>query len=99
VTTNRKLNGTINCLVKKIRPTNGKAVFGVFGNMSPWTISSNSAGKTRPHKDGGRLVRISDKSLAPGIPVTGKATIDGAHYDWIGILSPEEFDIQFTGSR
>jgi hypothetical protein len=34
-----------------------------------------------------------------GKPVVGKATIDGANYDWKGILTPSEFKIQFTGSR
>jgi len=32
-------------------------------------------------------------------PVVGRAVIDGATYDWTGILSANDFNIQFTGTR
>ena len=60
-----------------------------FGRNNPTTAM----------KDGGKVASIAEKPLADGIPVSGIATIDGAHYEWIGIMSPQEFDIQFTGSR
>lgn len=100
VTTNRKLDGTINCEVKQLSPDMWQGRFwGTWQHMPlDYTVQFGSKSTTTAH-DRGRLVSIADNPLGDGVPVAGKATIDGAHYDWIGVLSPEEFDIQFTGSR
>jgi hypothetical protein len=99
LTTNRKLNGTINCHLQKISSDKWLGHFWGVWEHVPLDYTVEFGRQDPTAKDGGRLVSIGDKPLADGIPVTGKATIDGAHYDWIGILTPEEFDIQFTGSR
>jgi hypothetical protein len=100
VTTNRKLNGTMNCQVKELSPDQWQGRFWGTWEHVPFDYTVEFGHDNSPTaKNGGRLVSISDKALIGGEPVTGKATIDGAHYDWIGILAPEEFDIKFTGSR
>jgi hypothetical protein len=99
VTTNRKLNGILNCQLKQLVADRWQGHFWGTWEHVPLDYTVEFGRNNPTAKDGGRLVSIGDKSLADGIPVAGKATIDGAHYDWIGMLTPTEFDIQFTGSR
>jgi hypothetical protein len=99
VTTNRKLNGTLNCLVQKIDSDKWRGRFWGVWEHVPMDYTVEFGRQDQTAKDGGRLVSIGEKAIADGIPITGKATIDGANYEWIGVMSPEEFDIQFTGSR
>jgi hypothetical protein len=100
VTTNRKLNGTINCEVKQLSPDAWQGRFwGVWQHVPmDYTVQFGRDSPTAA-KNGGRLVSITETQSADAMPVAGKATIDGAHYDWVGTFSPEEFDIQFTSSR
>ena len=62
--------------------------------FGPNKSSKRSDEPTNPGEKHGQLTADT-----LGIAVAGKATIDGASYDWTGTLAPNEFDIQFTGSR
>lgn len=100
ITTNRKLDGTINCEVKQLSPELWQGRFwGTWQHVPMDYTVQFGRDSTTAAKNGGRIVKISETQFTDAVPVAGKATIDGAHYDWVGTLSPEEFDIQFTGSR
>lgn len=79
VTTNRKLDGTMKCVLKNTGGRNWEGTFdGVWqGQYFKYTVKWE------------------------GIPsaLKGKATIDGANYDWEGQLSENSFKATFGGNR
>ena len=40
-----------------------------------------------------------EKFTGPALKLVGKATIDGAHYDWKGTVTQQRFKATFTGDR
>jgi hypothetical protein len=81
-TTNRKLDGTMTCVVTSLGPEKWSGRFyGVWQGV-PFDYTVPFTG--------------------PPDNLRGTATIDGAHYDWIGVLSDEaggSFKGTFGGNR
>jgi hypothetical protein len=89
-TKNKKLDGTLTCDIKALAKDRWQGRFwGVWQRVPfDYTVEFSSL------KDAARLVHATAAKQVKGV-----ATIDGAHYDWVGSLSPTDFNIQFTGSR
>lgn len=104
-TTNRKLDGTMKCELKDLGKDRWQGRFwGVWQGVAfDYTVQFETAKGTNIEKKGlsQRSEPRTGDSADSGqkVQVSGKAMIDGAHYDWKGTLSPDNFDIQFTGSR
>jgi hypothetical protein len=98
-TTNRKLNGTMNCLVKPLSDGHWQGRFWGTWEHVPLDYTVEFSRDDQAPSEATRVVSVDVKAPRNSESVTGKATIDGAHYDWNGILGPDQFMIQFTGSR
>ena len=102
-TINKKLDGIANCDVEQLAKDKWKGRFwGVWQHVPfDYTVefgpNKSSKRSDEPTNPGQKHGQLTADTL--GIAVAGKATIDGASYDWTGTLAPNEFDIQFTGSR
>jgi hypothetical protein len=102
-TKNKKLDGIANCEVEQLAKDKWKGRFwGVWQHVPfDYTVEfgpdkSNKRSDEPKNRSEKRGQLTADSSA---IPVAGRATIDGARYDWTGTLAPNEFDIEFTGSR
>jgi hypothetical protein len=98
-TWNKKLDGTTNCIVKQLAADRWQGRFWGIWQQVPfdYTVEFERAKPkedkaTKPIDD--ESADTSSKAL-----VSGKAMIDGASYDWTGVLTADEFNIKFTGSR
>jgi hypothetical protein len=98
-TWNKKLDGDTNCIVQQLTPDRWQGRFWGIWQQVPfdYTVEFQRA----KSKQGKTAKPDADESTDPTAKalVSGKATIDGASYDWTGVLTPEEFNIKFTGSR
>jgi hypothetical protein len=94
----RKLNGTASCEVKQLSNGRWQGRFSGQWQQMPFEYTvqfsaDNGAKQTR------LVVADANAGKLGPIPVIGKATIDGARYEFVGELSAREFTIQFTGDR
>jgi hypothetical protein len=97
-TKSRKLDGTASCEVKQLSKDRWRGRFTGQWQQMPFDYSVEfSADDGSKHT---RLVAAETTTSKPAqVSVTGKATIDGAQYEFMGQLSAREFTIQFTGDR
>jgi hypothetical protein len=102
-TKNKKLDGTANCDVKQISKDRWQGKFWGVWQHVPFDYTVEFAPDKTKNVTGERgghdAPNIKLTANATETTVAGAATIDGAHYDWTGTLTPKEFNIQFTGSR
>ena len=103
-TKNKKLDGTANCEVKELSQDQWQGHFwGVWQHVPfDYTVEFGrdkvkKNGSERSPETSGQNGRSID--TAAENPVSGQATIDGAHYEWTGDLTANEFKIRFEGSR
>jgi hypothetical protein len=103
-TSTKKLNGTTNCEIKQVTNDHWQGRFWGEWQKVPfdYTVAFDRV-KNPPEGLETAQTKITknvDLKIEPfGIPVAGKAMIDGASYDWIGGLTRNQFNIEFTGSR
>ena len=103
-TKNKKLDGTANCEVKELSQDQWQGHFwGVWQHVPfDYTVEfsrdkvKKNGTETSPERSGQNVHSIDNTAENP---VTGQATIDGAHYEWTGDLTANEFKIRFEGSR
>ncbi len=91
-TKNKKLTGTMTCQVTAT--SNGKwqgRFWGVWQQV-PFDYTVNFTADKR-------AIESISSDAGSGEAVNGTAMIDGADYVWAGLLLPNEFKINFTGSR
>lgn len=93
-TWHKKLDGTTNCEVKQLAVDRWQGRFWGEWQQVPFDYTVEFTKK----KPASSKAAAADP-VAKEVAVEGKATIDGATYDWVGQLSADKFDIQFTGSR
>lgn len=102
-TSNKKLNGTAKCEVKQLSKDHWRGRFWGMWERVPFDYTVEFAGDNfKNGPQGKRESSGENDSLidnAAKHPVAGTATIDGAHYDWTGNLTANEFNIRFAGSR
>jgi hypothetical protein len=79
VTTNRPLEGTLQCTVTKLGDDKWRGDFTGEWQRQKFSYTVEFSG--------------------PPEKLTGKATIDGASYDWTGKMTEKEFTGKFGGSR
>jgi hypothetical protein len=96
-TKTKQLNGTITCRVEPLSPGRWRGRFWGTWQQVPLDYTVEFAVDSEIAHT--RTVAVENGVVAGGVPVAGKAMIDGASYDWKGLLSPDQFTIQFTGSR
>ena len=94
----KKLDGTLSCVVKPLAKDRWQGRFWGVWQQVPfdYTVEFSAADRDR------NLPATTQTGLIDppaGQRVRGTTTIDGAHYDWVGSLTPARFDIQFTGTR
>ena len=103
-TKNKKLDGTTNCEIKQLTNDRWQGRFWGVWQQVPfdYTVEFDRV-KDPPERletaQAKTTKKVDLKTEPFGIPVAGKAMIDGASYDWIGRLARQQFNIEFTGSR
>jgi hypothetical protein len=103
-TSTKKLNGTTNCEIKQLTNDHWQGRFWGEWQKVPFDYTVEFD-RVRNPPEGletaqTKVTKNVDLKNEPfGIPVAGKAMIDGASYDWIGRLTRDQFNIEFTGSR
>jgi hypothetical protein len=88
-TRQKKLDGTMRCIVKPLSASRWQGRFWGEWQRVPFDYTVEF------ENDDPKM----QKSDAAQTAVRGKAVIDGADYDWAGDLGDAEFTIVFTGSR
>ena len=102
-TKNKKLDGTVTCDVRQISPGHWQGKFTGVWQRVPFDYTVEF-GKAKPKDPVSSSSELTATSTSAGIatgsnPVAGEAVIEGAHYDWTGNLTPDQFEIRFTGTR
>jgi len=103
-TKNKKLDGTTNCEIKQLTPEKWQGRFWGEWQKVPFDYTVEFERVKNPPERLETAQTKTTKNVAAqkepgGIPVAGKAMIDGAPYEWVGSLSREQFEIEFTGER
>jgi hypothetical protein len=93
----KKLDGTLSCQLKPLAKDRWQGRFWGVWQQVPfdYTVEFAEANDEKANP----ATAQTGSSQPQGQRVRGTATIDGAHYDWVGNLTPARFDVQFTGSR
>jgi hypothetical protein len=105
VTTGRKkLDGTTNCEIKQLAVDKWQGRFWGEWQKVPFDYTVDFERVKNPPEgletaQAKTTKNVDLKKDLSGIPVAGKAMIDGASYEWIGVLTREQFNIEYTGSR
>jgi hypothetical protein len=93
----------VNCDVKQIAKDRWQGRFWGQWQHVPfdYTIefAPDKSKNATDERGGHNAPNVKLTAKATETTVAGTATIDGAHYDWTGTLTPKEFNIRFTGSR
>jgi hypothetical protein len=103
-TSTKKLDGTTNCEIKQTTNDHWHGRFWGEWQKVPFDYTVEFDRVKNPpaglETAQAKITKNVDLKSEPfGIPVAGKAMIDGASYDWIGGLTRDQFNIEFTGSR
>lgn len=93
-TWHKKLDGTTKCAIKQLSRDRWQGRFWGEWQRVPFDYTVEFAKRKTTKSEA-----APPKSNRDNLLVEGKAMIDGADYDWKGTLTPDAFDIQFTGSR
>jgi hypothetical protein len=93
----KKLDGTISCQVKPLAKDRWQGRFWGVWQQVPFDYTVDFAPADHERTTPATEVRADEKTTDQR--VRGTATIDGASYQWLGNLTPQRFDVQFTGSR
>jgi hypothetical protein len=101
VTTNRRLDGTMTCDVTQLARGQWQGRFWGTWQQVPfdYTVQFTAGERQLEPMANARAARPVAFTGAADTAVNGTAMIEGASYEWTGVLSRDQFNVRFTGSR